>query len=130
MRIIPKKTKVSTELFKGLSLADILVAFFGILIMFFVFISSLPGKLWIEGVLFFLFALLLVRIDDEPNYMFLLRIIKHFSYNRYYKKMDYEEEEEAGEEEYEEEYIDDAETYYETEYAAASENQNEDEGVA
>ena len=51
MRIIPKKTKVSTEFFKGVSLADILVGFFGILIMFFVFISSLPWKLWIELVL-------------------------------------------------------------------------------
>ena len=88
MRIIPKKTKVSTEFFKGVSLADILVAFFGILIMFFVFISSLPGKLWIEGVLFFLFALLLVRIDDEPNYMLLLQLLRHFSHERRYQKLD------------------------------------------
>ena len=88
MRIIPKKTKVSTELFKGVSLADVLVAFFGILIMFFVFISSLPGKLWIEGVLFFLFALLLVRIDDEPNYLLLLELLRHFSHERRYQKLD------------------------------------------
>jgi hypothetical protein len=130
MRIIPKKTKVSTEFFTGVSLADILVGAEGVVLLFFVVVSNLPQKLGICGGIALVFAMLLVRIDDEPNYMFLLRIIKHFSYNRYYKKMDYEEEEEAGEEEYEEEYIDDAETYYETEYAAASENQNEDEGVA
>ena len=87
MRIIPKKTKVSTEFFKGVSLADILVGFFGILIMFFVFISSLPGKLWIELVLFFIFGLLLVRIDDEPNYMFLLQLLRHFSHERRFQKL-------------------------------------------
>jgi len=88
MRIIPKKTKVSTEFFRGVSLADILVGFFGILIMFFVFISSLPWKLWIELVLFFIFALLLVRIDEEPNYMFLLQLLRHFSHERRYQKLD------------------------------------------
>ena len=87
MRIIPKKTKVSTEFFRGVSLADILVGFFGILIMFFVLISSLPWKLWIELGLFFIFALLLARIDEEPNYMFLLQLLRHFSHERRYQKM-------------------------------------------
>ena len=88
MRIIPKKTKVSTEFFKGVSLADILVGFFGILIMFFVFISSLPWKLWIELALFFVFALLLARIDEEPNYMFLLQLLRHSSHERRYQKLE------------------------------------------
>ena len=88
MRIIPKKTKVSTEFFRGVSLADILVGFFGILIMFCVFISSLPWKLWIELALFFVFALLLARIDEEPNYLFLLQLLRHFSHERRYQKMD------------------------------------------
>ena len=88
MRIIPKKTKVSTEFFRGVSLTDILVGFFGILIMFCVFISSLPWKLWIELALFFVFALLLARIDEEPNYLFLLQLLRHFSHERRYQKMD------------------------------------------
>lgn len=88
MRIIPKKTKVSTEFFRGVSLWDILVGFFGILVMFFVFLSSLPGKLWIELVLFFLFALLLVRIDEDPNYKFLLQLIRHFSHERRFQKLE------------------------------------------
>ena len=88
MRIIPKKTKVSTEFFRGVSLTDILVDFFGILIMFCVFISSLPWKLWIELALFFVFALLLARIDEEPNYLFLLQLLRHFSHERRYQKMD------------------------------------------
>lgn len=86
MRIIPRKTKIATEFFKGLSIADILVGFFGVLIMFVVFLSALPWKLWIELGLFFVFALLLVRIDDEPNYMFLLKMLRHFSYRRNFRK--------------------------------------------
>ena len=87
MRIIPKKTKVSTEFFRGISLWDILVGFFGILVMFLVFLSSLPGKLWIELALFFLFGLLLVRIDEDPNYKFLLQLVRHLSHERRFQKM-------------------------------------------
>ena len=87
MRIIPKKTKVSTEFFRGVTGPDIIVGFFGVLVMFFVFMSSLPGKLLIELGLFVIFGLLLIRIDDEPNYMFLIKMIRHFSYRRGYRKI-------------------------------------------
>lgn len=86
MRIIPKKTKISTEFFPGVSLADILVGFFGLLVMMVVLLSALPWKLWIEIGLLFVFGLLLVRIDEEPNYMFLLKILRHCSYRRRYRK--------------------------------------------
>lgn len=91
MRIIPKRTKVSTEFFRGVSIADILVGFFGLLTMFFVFISSLPGRLWIDLGLFFLFALLLARIDEEPNYMFMLQLLRHVSHERRFRKLSPEE---------------------------------------
>ncbi|MBQ3497395.1 MAG: ATP-binding protein [Oscillospiraceae bacterium] len=87
MRIIPKKTKVSTEFFRGLSIADILVGFFGVVIMFLVFISSLPGKLWIEIAIFFVFGLLLARIDSEPNYIFLLQLLRHLAHLRRFQKL-------------------------------------------
>lgn len=87
MRIIPRRTKVSTEFFRGVSFADILVGFFGLLTMFFVFISSLPGRLWIDLGLFFVFALLLARIDEEPNYMFMLQLLRHFSHERRFQKL-------------------------------------------
>lgn len=89
MRIIPRKTKVATEFFKGVSIADILVGFFGVLVVFFVFISSLPFRLWIDLGLLFLFGFLLARIDEEPNYMFLFRMLRHFSYVRRYQKIPY-----------------------------------------
>lgn len=86
MRIIPRNTKVATEFFTGVSLADILVGTVGVLIIFFVVISNLPYKIGICGGIAAVFVLLLVRIDTESNYMFLLRIVKHFSYYRKYRK--------------------------------------------
>ncbi len=87
-RIIPKRTKVSTEFFKGASIADTLVGFFGVLVMFLVFISSLPHRLWIDLGLLFFFGLLLTRIDEEPNYMFLLQLLRHFSHERRFQRTD------------------------------------------
>ena len=86
MRIIPRNTKVATEFFTGVSLSDILVGAIGLLLIFFVIVSNLPYKIGICGTIAMFFILLLVRIDTESNYMFLLRIVKHFSYNRSYRK--------------------------------------------
>lgn len=87
MRIIPRNTKVSTEFFSGVSLADIVVGAIGVFLIFFVIISNLPYKIGICGTITAIFVLLLVRIDTEANYMFLHRILKHFSYNRSYRKV-------------------------------------------
>ena len=90
MRIIPKNTKVSTEFFKGVTLADMVVGFIGILIVFLLAISSLPYRGYIAFGFAFILVFLLVRIDDEANYMFLFRIIRHFSYFRSYRKPGFE----------------------------------------
>lgn len=90
MRIIPKNTKVSTEFFKGVTLADMVVGFIGVLIVFLLAISSLPYRGYIAFGFAFILVFLLVRIDDEANYMFLFRIIRHFSYFRSYRKPGFE----------------------------------------
>ena len=94
MRIIPKNTKVATEFFKGVSLWDVLVGAFGVGIVFFVVVSNLPYKLQICGGVALVFVFLLVRIDEEPNYMFFLRILQHMSYIRRYRKLPKEAREE------------------------------------
>ena len=66
-RLIPGKTKVQIELFKGVLLSDIAVAaVFGIM-MLFVVISSLPYKGYICLALLFIAALLLARLDTQPT---------------------------------------------------------------
>ena len=98
MRIIPKNTKVSTEFFKGVTLADMIVGFIGILITFLIAISSLPYRGYIALGFGFVLVFLLVRIDEESNYMFFFRIIRHFSYYRSYRKPGFEyPESDAGE---------------------------------
>ena len=87
MRIIPKKTRVATELFKGVTIPDVLVGFFGALIMFFLFLSSLPHKLWIEIGIFFIFGTLLMRIDEDPVYISALKLLRHFSHDRRFQHM-------------------------------------------
>lgn len=86
MRIIPRNTKVATEFFSGVSLADIVVGTIGVLLIFFIVVSNLPYKIGICGTIAAIFVLLLVRIDTEANYMFLFRIVKHFSYYRSFRK--------------------------------------------
>ena len=99
MRIIPKNTKVSTEFFKGVTLSDMVVGFIGILIIFLIAVSSLPYRGYIAIGFGFLLVFLLVRIDDESNYMFFFRIIRHLSYFRRYRKAGFQYPEDRMEEE-------------------------------
>ena len=83
-RLIPGKTKVQIELFKGVLLSDIAVAaVFGLMLLF-VVISSLPYKGYICLVILFIAALLLARLDTQPNYVYILNILRHCSYKRRY----------------------------------------------
>lgn len=99
MRIIPKKTKVTTEFFKGLSLTDVIVSFVGVLIMAFVLVSNLPFKLYLIIGLLVILVFLMLRMDDEPVYMFLLHILRHAAYRKSYHKLSLEEEREREAEE-------------------------------
>ncbi len=87
MRLIPGKTKVQIELFKGISLWDMLVAGIGILLALFVLISSLPGKFYFIMGIGLVFIALLIRMDTIPNYRYLLQILRHYSYRRKYARI-------------------------------------------
>lgn len=84
MRLIPGKTKVEIELFKGITLSDILVAGVAMVMVVLVLLSSLPGKVYIVGGIGILAAGLLARMDTVPNYTYLLHILRHFGYVRRY----------------------------------------------
>ncbi|MCQ2424317.1 MAG: DUF87 domain-containing protein [Clostridia bacterium] len=82
MRLIPGKTKVQIELFRGITLGDILIALVAAILVAFVLISTLPAKLLIILGVIFLAAILLVRLDSEPNYIYLLHILRNLAYKR------------------------------------------------
>ena len=87
MRLIPGKTKVQIELFKGVSLWDVLIGGVAVAMLLLVLLSSLPFKLAICIAIFVIAAMLLVRLDTEPNYIMLLNIIKHLAYSRRFEKV-------------------------------------------
>lgn len=87
MRLIPGKTKVKIELFKGISIWDIIVGTIGIAMVIAVLLSSIPYRFYVAGGIVFLFAGLIVRIDATPNYIYIMHILRHFSYKRNYERM-------------------------------------------
>ena len=86
-RLIPGKTKVQVELFRGVTIGDVAVAGVGAAMLILVLLSSLPHKLGICAAVVFLAALLLVRIDDRANYAYLLGILVHFAYDRRFGRL-------------------------------------------
>jgi hypothetical protein len=55
--------------------------------LLFIVLSSLPHKGYICLVLLFIAALLLARLDAQPNYVYLLNILRHFCYKRRFARV-------------------------------------------
>ncbi|MBR1692217.1 MAG: DUF87 domain-containing protein, partial [Lachnospiraceae bacterium] len=87
MRLIPGKTKVRIELFKGVSVGDIVVGALGAALVVLFAISSLPWKLGICIAIAFVTFFLVLRLDDEPNYMFVLRILRYLVMPRRFERV-------------------------------------------
>ena len=86
-RLIPGKTKVRVELFRGVTIGDIVIAVFGLALIMLILLSSMPGKLWFCLGVVAVCAILLVRLDATPAYQYLMGVIAHFAYKRRYKRM-------------------------------------------
>ena len=82
MRLIPGKTKVKIELFKGITLIDVLIGLAGLVSATICAISSLPGRYIIAVIVAGIFAVMLVRLDDDPMYVFVWHILKYRAYPR------------------------------------------------
>ncbi|MDR1392094.1 MAG: DUF87 domain-containing protein [Clostridiales bacterium] len=86
MRIIPSKTNVQTQFFKGVGLLDALVGLVGITIASLIFLSNISHKgIYIISVLIF-FAILLCTLDDNKTYVLFYNIIKYYARPRIYSK--------------------------------------------
>ena len=86
MRLIPGRTKVRIEIFRGITIADVVVGLIIIGLSVLVLLSTFPGRLIIAGALLLVGVFLELRLDSQPMYMFLLGIIKHLAYPRSYVK--------------------------------------------
>lgn len=79
MRIIPKRTKVRMELFKGVELMDVLVAGIGAGLAVSILVSNLPGRLILMVVVILLTVALVFPLDDDKGYLLLFHVVKHFA---------------------------------------------------
>ena len=84
MRLIPGKTKVSVELFRGILLGDIIVCAVAMAMLILVLLSNLPWKLGICIAVAVVVMMLLIRMDEQPNYVYLLHILSFLGYRRHF----------------------------------------------
>lgn len=87
MRIIPKKTKVAMEFFKGIELLDVAVGLIGAVIATAVFMSNLPHKLWIIMAVVLIFTVLIIPLDNDKGYMMIINVLKYLArYKKFVKR--------------------------------------------
>ena len=84
MWLIPGKTKMAFEIFKNIGIPELIIAFITAALCSIILLSSLPFKYYIAIVLVILVFFLCYRIDDEPNYLYVLHIIRYFAMPRKY----------------------------------------------
>ncbi len=86
MRIIPKKTKVSMEFFKGVEIPDVFVGLIGVSIVISIVFSNLPFRLWIGTGVAVLFGASVVPVDGEKAYMMIYNAMKYLARYRTFRK--------------------------------------------
>ena len=84
MRLIPGKTKVKIELFKNITIPDVIVGLVGLVLATLCTVTNLPGRWIIALVVAAIFVLLLFRLEDDPMYVFLWHMLRYKAYpNRF-----------------------------------------------
>ena len=86
MRLIPGKTKVKIELFKGIGIGDIVVVVLGCGLVTLMLLSTIPGRFYIAIVIAVLTGGMVFRLDKEPTYILLLQLLKYASYQKYFSR--------------------------------------------
>ena len=82
MRLIPGKTKVKIELFRGVTIGDVVVGTITLALAGLVILSTLPARLYIAIGVIAAGGLLLFRLDAQPNYVALLHLLKYLALPR------------------------------------------------
>ena len=98
MRVIPKRTKVRLELFKGVEVVDVLVGSAGFALAVSLFLSNLPGRVIISLFVAIFTIAMVVPLGDDKGYLFVLYLIKYLGRRREFVKRSVMEAEEDAEE--------------------------------
>lgn len=86
MRLIPGKTKVKIELFRGITFGDIIVAVVTLALVSLIFMSTIPGNIYIAAGILAVGGLMLLRMDGKPIYVMLLGLLRFMAYPKLFKR--------------------------------------------
>ena len=84
MRLIPGNTKVKIELFKGVTLGDVIVGIITLALATLVLLSTFPFRIGIAIAVLILGAWLIFRLDTTPNYIIMLNILRYIAYPKHF----------------------------------------------
>ena len=77
MRLIPGKTKVKIELFRGVSISDIVVGLITLGLVALVLLSTIPGKLYVAGSVVGVGVLLLLSLVHNSQLDLYIQFKRH-----------------------------------------------------
>ena len=86
MRVIPRRTNVRLELFRGIEVVDVLVGAVGALIVISFAVSNLPGKFIWAMVMLAITVCLVIPLGDEKGYMIVICGLKYLGQPRHFMK--------------------------------------------
>ena len=92
MRVIPRRTNVRLELFRGIEVLDVLVGTIGALIVISFAVSNLPAKGVWAMIMFVVTAALVVPMGDEKGYMVVIYGLRFLGQPRHFVKNKLKEE--------------------------------------
>ena len=90
-RLIPGKTKVNIELFRGVTVWDVLIAAAALAMDIFVFFSNLPMRFLIAVIVLSIGGFLILRIDGQPNYLFVIHLLSFLGFRRHFARHESDE---------------------------------------
>ena len=82
MRVIPKKTKVRMELFRGIELPDVLIGAVGLALTVSLFVSNVPFAGWCASIVAVITTMLIIPIEDDKGYLMFYYILRYLSRQR------------------------------------------------
>ena len=94
MRVIPKRTKVRMELFRGVEVMDVIVGASGILITLSFIVSNLPARFIFAGIMMLLTVCLVFPLGDDKGYLLVLYALRYLGRPRHFYKRGTGEEKE------------------------------------
>ncbi len=86
MRVIPKRTKVRLELFKGVEVVDVLVGSAGMALAVSMFLANIPGHITLSLIIAVITIGLVIPLGDDKGYLFLFYALKYLGRKRVFTK--------------------------------------------